>query len=497
MANIKRSFESGGSLVGLLAIIGTVVGVIAILFGILWITVIFANFEKVPTDFERTVELTGDYTVVDEAFTDQLQANTTLTGLLASGAAGDLLGSLAVQQLLASPTVAQVVSNPQLLGILQDPAALAALSNPAVASLLSNALLVGMLSDPSLLAALADPAALPALLSDPTIAAVLGPVLADPTILALLTDPGILALLGSGALGAITSSPGVVELLQNPVFGSVLANEAAQALLADPAALALALDPRAMQILANPASLPTLEFPVKLHRERKDTDTDGDKLFMNEQITTTDPGSGATIPGFEKTDANVVVHRESKLYLEGPEHTRTGYWGVPFHVDKSKTYNAYLTVARQPLPAVYQATEEVNGLETYRFMVDVTNQPMGVDDPAGTGLPLVVDAQVTVWVEPSTGAAVDAIDIETISAFHEASGAKFVRFSANMSYTDATVSALVGEAEDDKSTLFRFGRLLPGLFIFFGIALAVGGGITIVMGRRQKGAAEPTASAEA
>jgi hypothetical protein len=55
MSNNKRRFEADSTVIGLLAIIGTVIGVIAILFGILWITVIFANFEKVPSDFERTV----------------------------------------------------------------------------------------------------------------------------------------------------------------------------------------------------------------------------------------------------------------------------------------------------------------------------------------------------------------------------------------------------------------------------------------------------------
>jgi hypothetical protein len=456
-------------------------GIAALVVGIVWIAAIFPTFLKVPGDLDRTVELTGEYTLADQTFLAELQANATITALLASGGA-DALTSPAALEVLQSPALASLIADPALLAALSNPAAVATLMSPEIAGVLSNSLLLNLLANPEVVAGLTDPAALLGLMSDPALGPVLQQILSDPTIAALLASETVIALLSSGVIGTLAADPSLLALLQNPAVGALLSNPGVQALLADPAALALVLDPRTLQVLANPANLPTVTLPVLIHRERKAVSTDGNSLTMNEQVTTTVQGTTQEVPGFAKTNVNLVVDRVSKEYLAGGDGDRTGQWGMPFDADQDATYQAYISVAAQPLPATYEGTEIIQGLETYRYVVREDNVPYASLDPA-TGLPMVVDVEVIAWVEPSTGAAVDAIDIETVSAITP-TGAKFVRFTADMSYTDDTVTALVADAKDNKSRLTLFGTTLPWLILALGFLASAAAAVMLIRDRK-------------
>ncbi|MCH7642439.1 MAG: DUF3068 domain-containing protein [Chloroflexi bacterium] len=385
-----------------------IIGVVLLVFGIIWGTVIFDRFEKVPDDLNRVVDLEGTYTLVDTPFVGRLQANATLMALAASGSAGDLL------------------------------------SDPAIAGLLANPGAIAVLTDPAVLAAIADPTLLPALMA------------ANP------------------AVGALLSDPAIQSVLANPVVGG---------LLADPDALGLIVDPRTQQILANPANLPTVDIPVRIHRVRTATRTDGDILYLNETLTTTNlidnSDMGLLDPRFGPAETTLVVDRVDKNYLtdlmdEGKK--RSGQWGLPFNTDKDAIYPSWISFAGQPLDAVYDRTDSTNGLETYVYIVNASSVPLGVDDPAGTGFPLVFDTVTVVWVEPTTGAGVDATVLDTISALAP-DGSKYVRIANNLKYTDATVATLVDEAEDNKNNLVRFGTWLPIGSGVLGIGLLVVAGV--------------------
>jgi hypothetical protein len=383
-----------------------IIGLLAAVAAIIWMTLIFDSYEVVPDDLDRTVELEGTYTIVDP-FVGQLQANAAIGALLTS------------------------------------PESLALIINPAIVGLLGNTALLGAIGDPATMAALGTPEGFAAMLAHP----LLGPILADPTVQAVLADPVILGL------------------------------------LADSAAIGMLLDPRTGAMLANPANLPTITIPVLVHRERKATGVDGDTMTINETVVSTSPATGGAIPGLPDTDVTLVVDRSSKVYLEGTDGGRTGQWGLPFHVDKDATYDVYLSVARQPLPAVYEATDETFGMETYRLTIDGTDVPMGVDDPA-TGLPLVVDADLTIWVDPVTGGGVNATDLETVSA-QAPDGTKYVRFSANIAYTDATVETLVADVSSSRDDLILYGTTLPWAIVIIGlILLAIAVGARVLNGKQ-------------
>ena len=186
--------------------------------------------------------------------------------------------------------------------------------------------------------------------------------------------------------------------------------------------------------------------------------------------------------------------RSGEVYIanlepaKGSEQGRSGQWGLPFHTDKDTVYQGYVSAARMPLELKYDGVEEsVLGLDTLRFVVDTTSAPMGIDDTA-TGLPLVVDAKITIWVEPNTGAAVKADDLETVSALAP-SGAKFLRFQADVSYSGHTVETLVADTSSDRDQIVRLGTYLPWRIIGVGIVLLLVAGWLWYRGRPSTSAA--------
>ena len=162
------------------------------------------------------------------------------------------------------------------------------------------------------------------------------------------------------------------------------------------------------------------------------------------------------------------------MYLPQPgiESGRSGFWGLPFDVDKDRIYPSWVTAAERPLDAEYRGTEKVQGLETFLFVVDVTNMPLGVDDPV-TGLPLVVDALITTWNEPKTGSTVNIEDFDAVSALDPA-GNKYPRFVADVNYTEETITELVQDAKNNRNKIVWFGTNMPWMSMGLGIFLAAG-----------------------
>lgn len=249
-------------------------------------------------------------------------------------------------------------------------------------------------------------------------------------------------------------------------------------MLADPAVLGLILDPRTQAMLANPADAPTLTIPVLLHRERVATRTEGDSLFMNEQVTNNNTATGSPVPRFDPTNVGLVVERSAKEYLAGSDEGRTGQWGLPFHA--ARVHDAFLSVCRARLPATFAGEDEVLGLPTYRYVT--RRVTISACPTRSRGCPLVVDATFTVWVEPVKGSGVKAVDLETVSVLLP-SGDKHVRFLADVVYTDDTVAELVSDAKSSRDQINRLGTLVPWLIIVLGGLLLLGGIAAVVMAK--------------
>ena len=375
----------------LAAIILSIIGVIGIIFGIVWTTAIFPNYEKIPSDFSRTDEFEGTYTLTDPI----------------------------VQEIQQSEAIGMLMQSPDTLALLAD--------------LDVQEFLAG----PELLALLANPA--------------------------LLADPALLQ----------TMDPAVQQLLADPLV---------QQLLADPASLQLVIDPRTMRLLRDPTTLPVIQIPVLIHRERVATGTDGDEIFINEQVTTTVAGTDTELSAFPKSNVNLVVSRGDKLYLPGTEGGRTDGLAFPFGVDKDAVYRTWVSAARQSLDTSYVSTEVVDGLEVFVLKIDVEDLPLPAleGDPG----PLVVDSNITIRVEPRSGRVVDVEDHSTKVSLVSAPGRKSTIFISDIEYTQETVDTQIEAAKGDTQDLAFYGTSLPRLAIGLGILLIVLGALAFLQSRR-------------
>ena len=214
----------------------------------------------------------------------------------------------------------------------------------------------------------------------------------------------------------------------------------------------------------------SLDGDALVHRERRATGTQGNRLFVKEEVTTLDPATRQQQPGFPKTEVNLVIDQKTREYLPGSGGGRVGGWGLPFNVEKGRSYSAWVSDAQRPLAAEYLKTERVDGLKTFVHLVDAKALPLGVNDPA-TGLPLVFDARIRTWSEPRTGTTVKFEDYDAVSALGPG-GIRFPRFAVNLNSTQESVAVLVRDARSNRSKLVWFGSYIPWAAIGAGIALA-------------------------
>ena len=457
--------------------VGTgILGLVLILFGSVWTTTVFARFEKLPSDWEQVDEFEGSMITVDVAFLTQLKNNTVINQLMSTPGAQDLLAAPAVKAILGNPAIVELVNNPELMGLLQDPGARQVLTDPALAGLLSNPDVLKLLEDPAFLAAIGDPTARERLLDQP----VAGVLLANPAILSLAQDQTFVTVLQDGVLTTLATQDHLLELLQNPILGALLANPAVQPLLADPEALSLLVDPRTQKLMANAADLPTITLPVIIRMERHVTGTEGEKAFIDEQMMTWNSATGQGVPGFEKTDLHLIVDRKTREYLPDTEGGRTGFWSLPFHVEKGRSYSTWIPVAQQSLEANYQGTESIEGLKTFKHIVNYTDLPLVAKDPV-SGLPLVADELITTWSEPLTGSTVRIEEYDAVSA-QSPSGEKYPRLVYDLKHREDTVTTLVNEAKDNRDKMLWFGSYMPWMSMGVGIFLTVGAATFIGLG---------------
>ena len=384
-------------------------GLAAIVFGAVWMTAIFPNYEKMPSDFSSVTEFEGTYTVVDP-IVQQAQANATIQ---------ELRGSPTTLALLADPQVLQLLAGPELSVLLADPA--------IVQQFLINPGAVLQQASPEVLS-----------------------VLADPRVQALLADPGV------------------------------------QRLLADPAALRLVTDPRTLQLLADPTALPVVQVTVLVHRERTATDSDARSIVLNEQVATARADTGEELVGFPPTDVELVVDRSTKLYVEGGDAARAGGLGFPFNVKENEVYPLWVGAAGQPLDAAYVSTEKLDGLSVMRFKIDEKDLPLGVHPTLG--LPLVLDSDISVTVEPRSGRVVDVVDHATVVSLVHPQRGKQPVFVSDIEFTQETVDRKLEAAKSDRNRLVRFGSTVPWTLMGLGIFLALFGAFLIALPRLRKAA---------
>jgi hypothetical protein len=166
----------------------------------------------------------------------------------------------------------------------------------------------------------------------------------------------------------------------------------------------------------------------------------------------------------------------------------------PFGTEQ-KDYQYFDRDLRKALPITFQGTEEIKGLETYRFQQVVPETPLNFSAERLTGLlstfaPGATSGQVvysntrTIWVEPVSGAFIKVQEQQKKNLVPN-TGPQTALLDGNFVYTDETVSNNVDSAGDTKNSVLLISRNLPIGLAVLGAVLLILGLILVSTGRRQ------------
>lgn len=138
----------------------------------------------------------------------------------------------------------------------------------------------------------------------------------------------------------------------------------------------------------------------------------------------------------------------------------------PFDVEQ-KTYPYWDGLIGKPVDAVFQATEDIDGLETYKFLVSVKDGDIEITD----GVLGKYSTEKTIWVDPTTGSIIDQSESQTRVQADD----NQTILQLDFSFTDATVAANVEDAKANASKLNLLTKTVPLFGGIIGLLALIGG----------------------
>ena len=194
-------------------------------------------------------------------------------------------------------------------------------------------------------------------------------------------------------------------------------------------------------------------------------------------------------PRLISADADVfATDRVSGLAVNGAKYLppeATPHDGLvnkfPFDTEK-KSYPYWDGTVGAAVDAVYDSTVEIDGVETYKFVITI--EDAGID--IAEGLPGTYDDVKEIYVEPRTGAMINQVDDQQR---YLDDGTMVL--DLQLAFTDEQVDQFVRDANDNIGQLDLLGRTVPLIgFIGGGLALIVG----LLLALRGGGPAQPAPS---
>lgn len=236
----------------------------------------------------------------------------------------------------------------------------------------------------------------------------------------------------------------------------------------------------------------TDEFPVKAFSvtqadsERSDSDV---IVFQNSSCLVKDEGEidecvsaddpqerliSASTDNFA-TDRRTAMAVDDPQYLPPSAEAKEGLvnkW--PFEAEK-KTYLYWDGYAGEAVDAVYDRTEDVDGLETYVYKITVSDVPIEVSD----GVQGTYSTDREIWIDPTTGAIVN--QFETQERLDD-DGNTFL--ALDYGFTDEQVADNAETSKSNASSLNLITNTVPLIGWIVGIPALLIGIALQVMRRR-------------
>lgn len=146
----------------------------------------------------------------------------------------------------------------------------------------------------------------------------------------------------------------------------------------------------------------------------------------------------------------------------------------PFHAEK-KDYDYWDGLIGAPVTAAYDGTEDIDGLETYKFHVQLDATPAEVIE----GVQGTYSQDKYIWIEPTTGAIINQTQDE-VRALE--SGDTILDLS--LAFTEDQVAENVQSAKDNKGQIDLLTGTLPLIGFIGGILALLVGAFLVFVGRK-------------
>ncbi len=202
--------------------------------------------------------------------------------------------------------------------------------------------------------------------------------------------------------------------------------------------------------------------------------------------------------------------------LRGPFDRRTGVLGnccraalngKPVHLSgqgyvwpfgaQQKTYMLFDATLAKPMPARYAGTATVDGLQTYRYVEQVSPQQagtqtlpgalVGMKDQQLVTLPEYYQGTSTYWVDPVTGGPVSVEQNRRLTLRDSSGATRLVIFQADLKFTPQTIRSFVDADRSGKNEIALITSVLPLILLLAGAVLLVVGIVLRMLGGRAAG----------
>jgi hypothetical protein len=171
---------------------------------------------------------------------------------------------------------------------------------------------------------------------------------------------------------------------------------------------------------------------------------------------------------------------------------QTGYVGYVLPIGTQKqTYDVFDPNVNKPEPFAYAGTGTVDGIQTYRFVENVSPTQNGSQTLPGSlvnmnqatvTLPQYYQNQVTYWIDPTTGVLLDVTENEKLTL--ESSGTQaLLLLDANFAATQASINRAVAQDNSGRSKVSLVNTILPLVTGIVGVVLLIAG---ILLARRPR-----------
>ena len=175
------------------------------------------------------------------------------------------------------------------------------------------------------------------------------------------------------------------------------------------------------------------------------------------------------------TDRRTAEAVDDPKYLPPSAEAKEGLvnkW--PFEAEK-KDYLYWDGFAGQAVDAVYEGTNEVDGLEVYTYKISVSDAPIELSD----GVPGTYSVEREIWIDPTTGSIVN--QTESQQRLDE-DGNTFL--ALDYGFTDEQVTGNADDAKSNSSSLNLVTETVPLIGWIVGIPALIIGIALQVMRRR-------------